>query len=135
MRSFELQTYKDGRWKMNSVFDDRKYAIDEATRLDQTTRYAGVRVIEENYNEETNESTSRTLFRGGVAKSDNAHKPKSAPKHAPQRGGTGRETQTKSVRKPREKKSNILVPVLILMIIILAGLAALFGLQQFPSSK
>ena len=68
MRSFEIQIYKDRKWKMNSVYDDLNLAIDEAKRVDEGSRYAGVRVIEENYDEATNQTTSRTLFRGDAAK-------------------------------------------------------------------
>ena len=53
---------------MNSVYDDLNLAIDEAKRVDEGSRYAGVRVIEENYDEATNQTTSRTLFRGDAAK-------------------------------------------------------------------
>lgn len=120
---------------MDSVFDDRKYAIQEAQKMDQSTRYAGVRVIEENYNERTNEATSRTLFRGGAAKSDNAGtKVISTPQSAP-RGGTEGESKGAYRGRHEAKKTSFLVPVLILMIVVLGGLAALFGLQQFSSLK
>ena len=32
--------------------------------------------------------------------------------------------------KPKAKSSNFLIPVLILLVVVLGGLAALFGLQQ-----
>ena len=48
MKAYEIQTFRDGVWKMDSVFDDRALAIYEAKKIDESTRYAGVKVIEEN---------------------------------------------------------------------------------------
>jgi hypothetical protein len=135
MRSFEIQTFNDGKWKMDSVFDDRDLALHEAKKVDAAGRYAGVRVIEENYDEATNKVTNRTLFRGGAAKGQKALKPVSAAKsrQVGSRGGTGREPARKGTGKRHSKKSNSLVPVLVVLVVILAGLVVLLGLQYFSS--
>lgn len=134
VRSFELQTFREGKWKIDSVFDDRTYAIDEAKRLDASTRYSGVRVVEENYDEATNGVTSRTLFRGGAAKSDNAGtKQAPAPRPAPS-GGTGGAFKG-GYRGRKAKKSGFLVPVLLLLVVVLGGAAALLGLHHLSSLK
>ncbi len=67
MKSFELHTYKDGQWKIDSIFDDRELAIFEARRVEASNRYSGVRVIEEIFDEASDSITTRTLFRGGAA--------------------------------------------------------------------
>ena len=42
MRAFEIHTYQDGKWRIDSVFDDRELAMFEARRVDEGSRYAGV---------------------------------------------------------------------------------------------
>lgn len=70
LRAFEIHTYQGGRWKIDSVFDERDLAVFEAQRMDVSGRYPGVRVIEETF-DETNTTTSRTVFRGAkVAKAN-----------------------------------------------------------------
>ena len=132
MRSFELQIYKDGKWKMDSVFDDRTCAIDEARKADESNRNAGVRVIEENYDEASNLTTTRTLFRGGVARGQKAQNPVSKAK-VNSKGGIGQEPDHKDRRKRHSKKTFPLVPVLVLLVVILGGLVVLLG-QQYISS-
>lgn len=136
MRSYELQTYKDGKWKMDSVYDDRQFAIEQGKRVEQSSRYSGVRVIEENYDDATNESTTRTLFRGGIAKGKKALNPVKGgtSRSAEPGGGTGREPVRKGGRNPAAKKTNLLVPVLILMVVVLGGVIALLGLHHLSSS-
>ena len=65
MKSFEIQTSKDGNWRIDSIFDDRDLALLEARRVEEGYRCSGVRVIEENYDEASNRATSRTIFQGG----------------------------------------------------------------------
>ena len=49
MRAFEIHTFREGQWKVDSVYDDRELAMHEARKVDENGRYAGVRVIEEKY--------------------------------------------------------------------------------------
>jgi hypothetical protein len=53
---FELQIFRDGRWIISAVYDDRHAALSEAWRLDRAGRM--VRLKEEN----GNGSGARTLF-------------------------------------------------------------------------
>src|SRR5271157_80572 len=71
MVAFELQTYQGGSWKIDSMFDDRDLAIMEAQRLGKSDRYSAVRLIEEVYNPETQNSTSRTIFRTSRLQGEN----------------------------------------------------------------
>lgn len=135
MRSFEIQTFNGGKWKTDSVFDDRDLAIDEAKKIDVGARYSGVRVVEENYDEATDKVTSRTLYRGGAAKGQKALRPVSAAKsrQAGSRRGAGREPGSAGRVKRSEKQSNLLVPVLLGLVVILVGVVALLGLQHVSS--
>ena len=133
MITFELQKFTDGQWKVDCMFDDKNLAVFEAKRLDDSKRYSGVRVIEEIYDEDTNLTTTRTVFRGHEAEKKRTTRIVEGgkkPKRTAPTGGTGKEPLRKGRTKPKAKSSNILVPVLILMVVVLGGLAALFGLQQ-----
>ena len=135
MRAFEIYTFKDGQWKMDSVFDDRELAVYEAKKIAGGSRYSGVKVIEENYDELTDLTTTRTLFRGGAAKTERSKKPAAKTRPAGSRAGTGagREPRRKGRAKPQKKQSNMLVPVLVLLLLLTSGVALLLGLQYFSS--
>jgi hypothetical protein len=137
MRAFEIHTYHDGKWKIDSVFDDRELALFEARRVDEGTRYSGVRVIEEVYDEASDLTTTRTIFRGGNAdRQERARKAEAAEKAAiSQRNGTSREPTVKRRPKKKEKSTNYLIPILILAVLLFAGLSALLGLQQLSKLK
>ena len=64
MKAFEMHTYQSGEWKIDSVFDDRDLAMFEAQRMDESGRYTSIRVVEEIYVESTQETKTRTIFRG-----------------------------------------------------------------------
>lgn len=136
MRAFEIHTFQEGRWKIDSVFDDRELALFEARRVDEGTRYSGVRVIEEVYDETSDLTTTRTIFRGGNAdRQERARKAEAAKKTASGRGGaTGEPTRKRRPRK-KEKSTNYLVPILIFAVLLFAGLSAMLGLQQLSQLK
>ena len=138
MKAFEIHTYQDGKWKIDSIFDDRELALFEARRVDEGSRYSGVRVIEENYEESSDLTTTRTIFRGGnVDRQEKARKATQAIKtRGAARRGAGSSEPGKN-RRPRknQKTSNLLVPVLILSVLVIAGLAALFGLQELSQLR
>src|SRR5262249_32291102 len=72
MRAYEIHTFAGGKWKIDSVFDDRDLAVFEATRMDESGRHAGVRVIEEEFDEATQKTRIRTIFRGSKVEAGNA---------------------------------------------------------------
>ncbi len=132
MRAYEIQTYHGGRWKINAVFDDQSLAMFEAKRMDDGNRYSGVRVVEETFEESTQKTTTRTIFRGGRAenqayKQDNRPTPKRP--NVVARGG-GRDRVGKRGKKAKKKKSGFAGPLIILSVLVIAGLAGLFALQQ-----
>jgi hypothetical protein len=135
MRAFEIHTFTGGKWKIDSVFDDRELAVFEAQRIDESSRYAGVRVVEENFDEDTQKTTAKTIFRGGRVENDaNRRHPlppkKRAPGIAAQRGGAaGRARGAKHARK--SEKSNTAL-VIMLAVILVGGLAALAALHFLP---
>ena len=133
MKAFEIHTFRGGKWKIDSVFDDKELALFEARRMDDSSRYSGVRVIEENFNESSQETVTRTLFKGGRAQKQASPREQDANNGAKtparRRGANGRKGKGK--RPVREqKKTGIAMPLVILSVIVIVGFAAMFGLQQ-----
>jgi hypothetical protein len=133
MKAFEIHTFRGGKWKIDSIFDDRELAMFEAKRIDSSNRFPGVRVVEEIFNEVQSKTTTRTIFRGGVG----AEMPQPPPKKATERAkpaarGGARKGATSRGRPPAKKKSGIAGPLMICLVVIVLGAAAMFGLQYIP---
>lgn len=136
MKAFEIHTFQSGKWKIDLVFDDRDLALFEAQRMDESGRYTGIRVIEEIYVELTQETKTRTIFRGSKVEQANAEQLQKAKqtranaakaKKKPQ----GDVAQRKAAAKRRKvkKKSNPVRLIVITLIIAIAAGGAMFGLQ------
>ena len=37
---FEIHTFREGVWKIDSVFDDKDLAVNEAQRMERSSRYS-----------------------------------------------------------------------------------------------
>jgi len=61
--AFEIQKYESGKWKTNSVFDDRDLMLFEVQRIYESGHYKGARVVEGIFVESTQETMRRTIFR------------------------------------------------------------------------
>jgi hypothetical protein len=83
--AFELQTYNEGKWKIDSIFDDKQLALFEAKRLAESGRFPGVRVVQESYDTERDKTDFRIIYKG--AKTD--------------------EENTRAVRRERQVKSEL----------------------------
>ena len=64
---YELHTYSNAAWKLDSVFDDRDLAVIEARQVEQSKQYAGVRVLEETLDDASSRTVSRTIYRSTKA--------------------------------------------------------------------
>lgn len=138
MQAFEIHTFKDGQWKIDSVFDDRELALHEARKVDESGRYSSLRVIEENYDDVSDLTTTRTIFRGGKAQqiAKGRRNAPSRPSSAKPRGGAGKEPMRKSRAANKETtKTGLLVPILILIVLVMAGAAGLLAMQTFGMQK
>ena len=131
MIAFEIQVFKEGAWKVDSVFDDRELALFEAKKIDEGTRYSGVQVVEEKYDEASGRTKTRTLYRGGATKTGKPKAQKEAPasKRPAQRRGTGKEATRKGKAKPKAKKTSLVVPLILLMVLLIALAGGLLALQ------
>lgn len=158
MSSYELQTYRDGQWKFDSYFDQRDLVLSEAARLDQTGRYMGVRVLEEQFNEDSQTSNYKTIF-SRLRRIDDAPGAKSAKPAKPaaqsgavraggsgaksRAGGSGAKSRaggaTMSPRqiKRRGSKKSGTSPLLLLgiaSVLVLVGIGAVIALRSIAGS-
>ncbi len=63
--SYEVYSLKEGHWNLDSVFDDGDLALHEARRPLKRRHEKGVKVVKENYDDETNKSIPTTIFHEG----------------------------------------------------------------------
>lgn len=140
MKAFEIQTFQGGKWKIDSVFDDRDLAMFEAQRMDESSRYSGVRVVEEVFSEATQETRTRTIYRGSKVEANNAAELRKS-KEVRQRADANRAKRKQEVvvrkkqaarRKIQKKSSPVRLFFICLFIAALAG-GALYWLQHFES--
>ena len=138
MKAFEIYTFRGGNWKIDSVFDDKDLALFEAKRMDSSNRFPSVRVVEEIFDEVSSQTSTRTIFRGGSDAEQSYRAPKKAApainKARPRAAGAER-SPTGRRRKPAKKKSGFSGPFLILLLVVVFGFAAMFGLQFFAGVK
>lgn len=138
MKSYELHTLKDGKWKIDSVFDDQETALHEARRAQTANRYTTIRVIEEDYDQMSNQTATRTIFRadGGNSPDHKGPAPRSAPKAAGAvfdgSPNAGWKPKNATGAAPQKKKLNLVWPLLVLLVI---GVAAMVGLEFMPSGR
>ena len=141
MKAFEIQTYQDGKWRINSIFDDRELALFEARRVDESSRYSAVRVIEELFDEASSKTSTKTIFRGGrAADPRTAREPDTKKKAAANRTGRGAANRSGARRPggrrpPAKKKTSMAGPIVLLLLVIVLGGAAMFGLQYFEALR
>lgn len=133
MKAFEIHTYQSGKWKIDSVFDDRDLAMFEAQRMDSSGRYTGIRVVEEIYLESTRETKTRTIYRGSKIAEANAAQLRKSKENRINKGQALKKRKTDPVqrrktaqKRKRKKKAS---PVRLIMIMITAMAAgAMYGL-------
>ena len=136
MKAFEIHTYQSGKWKIDSVFDDRDLAMFEAQRMDASGRYTSIRVVEKVYVEATQETKTRTIFRGSKVAAAAAEKLRKSKHHEQNKGKAlqkrkAENVERKKVAHKRKIKRKASPVRLILILIMIAGLAgcAMYGLQ------
>ena len=136
MIAFEIHIHKNGAWKVDSIFDDRELALHEARRAEASNRYAGIRVVEEVWDEATGKTNTRVIFRTSRAdKEARARRAAAGPKPrrpAP-RHGTGREPVRKSPKPPRATtEEKPLAAALLVLLVLAAAFAGLVALSRIP---
>ncbi len=95
--SYELLSFKGGSWIIESVFDNKDVAVREARRLLAGRHQKGVKVIEEKYDDATDNTMVRIVFsrQKGEEKSrpkQRKDEPKTGPAATPAAGRTEGDT-------------------------------------------
>ena len=130
--SYEIQLYQAGTWTTNTIFDDAELALFEARRMFDSGRYQSIRVVHEEFDHDTGDVTTRTIFRHARVDKHNdrrvlqdASALKAAMAHR-------RKREFEKAERRRLKKQRKLRPIrLIVILFALAGVAigAMIGLQ------
>ncbi len=63
--SFEVYSLREGHWNLDSVYDDRGLALNEARHLLKRRYEKSVKVVKEDYDDETNKAIATTIFQEG----------------------------------------------------------------------
>jgi len=137
MKAFEIHTFGGGQWKVDSVFDDRSLAIFEAQRMEGSGRFAAIRVIEEDYNEQSNRTTTRTIFRGSKVEATNTaalDRSRKAREESVAARSSAEANFRERGRQRQQKASNPYLMVGIVTLLGLAAIGALIGLQYARSA-
>ncbi len=138
MRAFEIHTFRGGKWKIDSVFDDRDLAVFEAERMETSRRFAGIRVVEENFDESTQKITTRTIFRGAPAvepkATPNAKTGKGPATGKAARGKADPRRTAKRKKTGKKKKSSLGFLIGILVLSICIGIASIITLRVLSGS-
>jgi hypothetical protein len=134
MRAYEIHTFAAGKWKIDSVFDDRDLAIFEATRMEESGRHSSIRVIEEEFDESTQKTRIRTIYRGSKLEAGNAaaleRSKETRARVAQQKAEIAQEKQRKAVAAERmAHEANPFRLVTVFALIALVGLGAVIGLR------
>ncbi len=80
--TYEIYTFKNGNWMVDSVHDDKQLAIHQARLLLDSRHHMAIRVVEESYDEAADRASSKVVY--SKKKSD--------------------ETPKSTYKKPEEKK-------------------------------
>lgn len=112
--SYEVYAYKSGNWNIDSVYDDKTQALHEARLLLESRHLTGVKIIQENFNEETGKTASMIIF------NEVKHLDKPKPRPAPAVKKKAQPTAQAAAIKPRRKSKG--ADPIIKLVLILGGI-------------
>jgi hypothetical protein len=129
-KTYEIQLLQHGNWKINTVYDDDDRAIMEARRMFGSGLYSGVRVVAEEYNQDTGATRSRTVFQDSKLEEYNARamKERTAVFESAMADRKKRELQKQESRQEKQGKTSFLKIILILYILAVGAIGALAGI-------
>lgn len=139
--TYELSVFYNGRWKVDSLYDDREIALYEAQRVLARSHCTGVRVAEERFRESTATYETRTIFRKtrvdgsneeGLERQRKSRRDTEARTNAAelQNAYTADETAD-AVAGEAVVDYGLIFRVLLGAVIILAGIGAILALRSF----
>lgn len=130
MKSFEIQLYRSGAWKTDSIYDDRALAEMEARRMETSARYANLRIIEEVYDEKSDSTKLRTIYRDRafqekVAKKSETVRLKDKHNNNTQKRARKYETRRQAKAKSGGNMTKIIINLVLIGVVGIAGMVAL----------
>ena len=101
--TFEIYSFKNGDWMIDSVHDDKQMALHQARMLLESPHHMAIRVLQEVYDDEIDKSMSSVVFK--QQKGDEKRKKTSPPakKKKSKKSGAG-ETKSKRAEERRVGK-------------------------------
>jgi len=111
--SFEIYSFKNGDWMLDSVHDDKNMAIHQGRMLIASPHHMAIRVIEESYDDAADRSFSKIIYKDQKGKEE--QKPKKQVSKDKKGGGGA------PVRK-KKKKKNDFSKNLIIMVVSVGGI-------------
>jgi hypothetical protein len=133
--TFEIHVYKSGNWNVDSYFDDRDLAMSEAERLEGSGRYAGVRILQEDYDATSNKSNCRVVFSKIRQSGENQKWREQAKRDSTVRTDARKSDNARpgpSRKQPESKGSttSLYIGIIVALVVLIAGAAAMIGLQE-----
>lgn len=118
--SYEIYSFKNGDWMLDSVHDDKNMAIHQGRMLIASPHHMAIRVVEESYDDVSDQSMTKIVYK--EQKGGEEEKPKkAAPK---QKKGPAK----KVVRKKKKKKGKSMMMIVLSLGGISLGLLALLAI-------
>ncbi|MBT4220194.1 MAG: hypothetical protein HOL37_01440 [Rhodospirillaceae bacterium] len=119
--SFEIYSFKNGNWMLDSVHDDKNMAIHQGRMLIASPHHMAVRVIEERYDPDSDQSASKIIYKEKKGEEEAVKKKAPAKK-------SGKKAAGKKKKKKKKKKRSMLLLLLSVGGVGL-GLLALLGVM------
>ena len=119
--SFEIYSFKNGHWMLDSVHDDKNMAIHQGRMLSASPHHMAVRVIEERYDPDSDQSASKIIYKEKKGEEEAVKKKAPAKK-------SGKKAAGKKKKKKKKKKRSMLLLLLSVGGVGL-GLLALLGVM------
>ncbi|HER25541.1 MAG TPA: hypothetical protein ENI69_00365 [Rhodospirillales bacterium] len=113
--SFEIYSFKNGNWMLDSVHDDKNMAIHQSRMLISSPHHIAVRVIEESYDDDADRSFSKIIYKEQKGKEENKPK-KQVSKKKKGSGSAG------TVKKKKKKKKGSFSSSMIILVISVGGI-------------
>ncbi len=133
--NYEVHTLKGGVWQIDSTYPQRDPAIETAKQLYGEKRFEAIKVIKDDFDPKTNKGKEIVIYdsaKGGAEKKPPP--PKEEPKSSSASAKKADADYKNAPHKAAAKSSNSLVKAIILLgVVLLGGLAALFGLSQLTA--
>ncbi len=124
--SYEIYSFKNGDWMLDSVHDDKNMAIHQGRMLIASPHHMAIRVVEESYNDTSDQSVSRIIYK--EQKGGDEEKPKKRPVKK-KKGSSGLAGKKRKKKKKKKDKSKTLIMLVLSLGGIGLGLLALVAVM------